>query len=68
MFCFGLICAWAFVAGLKVLDANWRMRFGLVMSVCALGIVSLWPSLQNMTDGRHPLPEVHRRPRESFGW
>jgi len=57
MFCFGLLTVWAFVAGLKVLDANWRMRFGLVMSVCALGLISIWPSLQNMTDGAIHCPK-----------
>jgi preprotein translocase subunit SecD len=54
--CFGLITAWAFVAGLKLLDANWRMRFGVVMSVTAISVVSLWPSLENMTGGAIPCP------------
>jgi preprotein translocase subunit SecD len=54
--CFGIIAAWAFVAGLKVLDTNWRMRFGVVMSVTALAVVSLWPSLENMTSGAIPCP------------
>jgi preprotein translocase subunit SecD len=56
MVCFGVITAWAFVAGLKVLDANWRLRFGVVMSVTVLALVSLWPSLESMTDGVVPCP------------
>jgi preprotein translocase subunit SecD len=56
MVCFGVITAWAFVAGLKVLDANWRLRFGVVMSVTVLALVSLWPSLESMTDGAVPCP------------
>src|SRR5688572_28654244 len=57
LFCFGIAGAWAFVAGLKVLDSNWRMRFGLVMAVSLLGLVSIWPSLENMTDGAVPCPK-----------
>jgi preprotein translocase subunit SecD len=57
LFCFALIGAWAFVGGLKVLDINWRMRFGLVMAVSLLGLVSIWPSLDSMTDGLIPCPQ-----------
>jgi preprotein translocase subunit SecD len=57
MFCFGIGGGWAFIAGLKVIDANWRMRFGLVLAVSVLGLVSIWPSLENMTDGLVPCPK-----------
>jgi preprotein translocase subunit SecD len=49
--CFAIVGVWAFVAGLKVVDSNWRMRFGIVFSVTALAAVSLWPSLESMTGG-----------------
>jgi preprotein translocase subunit SecD len=54
--CFAIIGVCAFVAGLRVLDSNWRMRFGVVFSVTALAVVSLWPSLETMSGGRLPCP------------
>ncbi len=54
--CFAIIGVWAFVAGLKLLDANWRMRFGVVLSVTALALVSIWPSVDAMTNGKLPCP------------
>ena len=54
--CFAILGVWAFVAGLRVLDSNWRMRFGVVFSVTALAAVSIWPSLEQMTDGKLPCP------------
>ncbi|MEY2930133.1 MAG: preprotein translocase subunit SecD, partial [Pseudomonadota bacterium] len=57
MFSFGTIGAWAAIVGLKVLDTNWRMRAGLVVAVSALGLVSIWPSVTSMTDGRVPCPQ-----------
>lgn len=54
--CFAIIGVWGFVGGLKVIDGNWRMRFGVVFSVTALSVVSLWPSLEVMSDGRLPCP------------
>ncbi len=57
MFSFGCIAAWCFIVGLKVLDANWRMRAGLVVAVAALGFVSVWPSVTSMTGGLIPCPQ-----------
>jgi preprotein translocase subunit SecD len=54
--CFTLIALASFVGGLKVLDSSWRIRFGIVGSVAVLALVSLWPSLTNMTSGRIPCP------------
>lgn len=54
--CFALLTAWAFLGGLKVIDANWRMRCGLVASVAVLALVSLWPSLETMSGGLVPCP------------
>jgi preprotein translocase subunit SecD len=54
--CFAVIAAWCFVGGLKLLDSGWRMRFGVVMSVTVLAVVSLWPSLETMSGGRLPCP------------
>ena len=54
--CFGLIAGWAFLAGLKVIDANWRIRAGGILSVSLLALISLWPSLEAMTNGVVPCP------------
>jgi preprotein translocase subunit SecD len=56
MACFAIIGVWAFVAGLKILDSNWRMRFGMVFSISALAAISVWPSLSQMTGDRLPCP------------
>ncbi len=55
--CFGLLTAWAFLGGLKVIDANWRMRCGMVLSITMLSLISMWPSLESMTNGRIPCPD-----------
>jgi preprotein translocase subunit SecD len=54
--CFGVLSLWAFVGGLKVIDTSWRMRFSLVMSICGLSFIGLWPSLERMTGGKIPCP------------
>ncbi len=54
--CFGVLAVAAFVAGLKVVDSNWRVRFGVVMGITVLAAVSLWPSLETMSNGLVPCP------------
>ena len=54
--CFGIIGGWATIAGLRVLDSNWRLRCGMVLSITLLAGVSFWPSLESMTNGLIPCP------------
>ena len=54
---FGLLTLWAIIAGLNVVDMNWRLRFGLVVSLALLGFLSLWPSLNEITSNRLPCPQ-----------
>jgi preprotein translocase subunit SecD len=54
---FGVATLWSFVGGLKVGDTSWRMRFSLVMSIVGLAFIGIWPSLENMTEGKFPCPE-----------
>jgi preprotein translocase subunit SecD len=54
--CFSIIGIWGFIAGLRVLDGNWRMRCGLVVSITLIAGISLWPSLESMTNGKVPCP------------
>ena len=56
---FGVLTLWAIIAGLGVIDIGWRMRFGLVVSVCTLAFIALWPTLFNMSKGKLPLPRLH---------
>ena len=51
-----ILSLWGLLGGLKVGDLNWRMRFSLVMSTGALAFLSLWPSLDIMTNGKIPCP------------
>jgi preprotein translocase subunit SecD len=54
---FGVLTLWAIIAGLKVVDLGWRMRFGLVVSLALLAFFSLWPSLNTITNKRLPCPQ-----------
>jgi preprotein translocase subunit SecD len=54
--CFGVLAVAAFVAGTKVIDSNWRIRFGVVMGITVLAAVSLWPTLETMSGGLIPCP------------
>ncbi|HVU04063.1 MAG TPA: protein translocase subunit SecD [Polyangiaceae bacterium] len=53
---FGVLSLWGFVGGLSFVDANFRFRFSIVMSAGAFAFLSLWPSLDAMTDGKIPCP------------
>lgn len=54
----GLI--WSLIAATNLVDTSWRMRAGLCASVILLGILTLLPTLNVMSDGRIPLPEYLR--------
>ncbi|HEX7668829.1 MAG TPA: protein translocase subunit SecD [Polyangiaceae bacterium] len=52
----GIMSFWGFVGGLSFVDAGWRMRFSTVMTAGAFAFLSLWPSLDVMTNGKIPCP------------
>jgi preprotein translocase subunit SecD len=54
--CFSIIGLWAIIVGLRVIDNNWRMRCGMVVSITLMAAISFWPSLESMTNGRIPCP------------
>jgi preprotein translocase subunit SecD len=56
MVCLGVLTLWACIGGLKVVDLNWRVRFGLVLGLVIVAFFSLWPSLNAMTSGKFPCP------------
>jgi len=47
---------WATILGLKFIDSNWCLRFGLVVITALLAFVVLWPSLDVMSNGKFPCP------------
>src|SRR6187399_1137049 len=53
----GIAMLWAMIAALPLVDLNWRMRTGLVISTCLLAGLALWPSLNTMTQGYLPCPD-----------
>lgn len=52
----GVVLLWSLLAALPIIDLNWRMRAGLVMSVGLMATLSMWPTLHNMSKGRLPCP------------
>jgi preprotein translocase subunit SecD len=66
MVCFGAIAVCALIAALEVLDLSWRLRAGLIVGLCAIAFLVLWPSLYNMSGGKIPCPSYvkdHVHPR-----
>jgi preprotein translocase subunit SecD len=53
---FGIMSLWGLLGGLDLADLNWRMRFSLVMTAAGIAFLSLWPSLDVMTNGGIPCP------------
>src|SRR5690606_31960500 len=52
----GLLGLWFGFLALPVGDAGWRARFGLVKAVGIVAFLALWPTLDNMTEGKIPCP------------
>ncbi|HEY6562561.1 MAG TPA: protein translocase subunit SecD [Polyangiaceae bacterium] len=66
MVLFGVLAVWAMIAALDVLDLSWRLRSGLILGLCAIAFLVLWPSLHNMSGGKLPCPAYvkdHVHPR-----
>lgn len=53
---FGVMSLWGLLGGLDFADLNWRMRFSVVMTAAGMAFLSLWPSLDVMTNGAIPCP------------
>ena len=53
----------ALIAALDLVDLGWRLRFGLVTSITLVAVVSMWPTLSDMTGGRLPCPDYLCAPR-----
>lgn len=56
----GLGVVWSLVAASDLVNGGWRMRAGLCTSILLLGVLTLLPTLNAMSDGRIPLPDYLR--------
>ncbi len=61
----GLIFVWAAFGLLPIMDASWRLRAGFVAVTFFGSAVALWPTLNQMSGGKIPLP-AYVRDRLSF--
>ena len=57
IFVCGIVFVWSAVSMLPIMDPGWRMRVGLALSVFLGALVSLWPTLDNLTDGKTRCPQ-----------
>ncbi|MBN2193807.1 MAG: protein translocase subunit SecD [Polyangiaceae bacterium] len=59
----GIFTIWALLAATNLIDFSWRMRAGLVVSLALVAILSMWPTLGDMTGGKLPCPDYLCAPR-----
>jgi preprotein translocase subunit SecD len=52
----GVLALAGLIMALNVIDLSWRARFGLVLGLVIMGVLSLWPTLERMSGGRVPCP------------
>ena len=52
----GLAFVWAAIMMLPLMDAGWRMRLGLAVVLFFGALICMWPTLDNMTDGKARCP------------
>lgn len=57
MVCLGLVGLWFAFLTVPWGDANWRGRFGLVIGICIVALLALWPTIDSMTQGRAMCPK-----------
>ncbi len=55
-----LAFAWSLFGLIPAMDGAWRFKLGFVIAVFLGGAVALWPTLNNMSGGKIPLPAYFR--------
>jgi preprotein translocase subunit SecD len=55
-----LAFCWAAFGLMPAMDATWRLKLGFVVALFLGALVALWPTLNNMSDGKIPLPHYIR--------
>jgi preprotein translocase subunit SecD len=54
---FTLCAVWALICALPVMDFGWRLKAGLVAAIGLGAALSVWPTLESMSDGKIPCPQ-----------
>jgi preprotein translocase subunit SecD len=54
---FTLCAVWALICALPVMDFGWRLKSGLVAAIGLGAALSVWPTLESMSDGKIPCPQ-----------
>ncbi len=52
----GLVIVWALFSMLPWMDATWRLKVGFVAVTFVSAFIVLWPTLENVTDGKLKCP------------
>ncbi len=52
----GLVAVWALFSMLPVMDSTWRLKVGFVAVTACAAFIALWPTLDNVTDGKLKCP------------
>jgi preprotein translocase subunit SecD len=61
----GLCFVWSAFGLLPIMDGTWRLKAGFVASVFLGAVVALWPTVNNLSHGKVPLP-AYIRDRVTF--
>ncbi len=56
----GLLCVWALIGALPVMDGGWRFKTGLATVALLGGSVILWPTIDAVSGGRAKCPSYFR--------
>src|SRR5215472_2839121 len=60
-----LVFCWALFGLVPAMDGPWRLKLGFIVAVFLGALVALWPTLNNMSGGKVPLP-AYIRDRVTF--
>src|SRR5678816_1313258 len=65
IFVCGLAFIWTAFTLLPIMDAGWRLRLGFAIAALVGAFVALWPTLDNISDGKIRVP-TYVRDRVTF--
>jgi len=56
----GLFTLWALISALPIMDGPWRIKVGFVSAVFFGSMISLWPTFNQLSQGKIPVPAYVR--------
>ncbi len=62
----GLMIVWALIAALPIMDSGWRLRVGFTAAVFFGSLVALWPTFEELSQGKIKCP-AYVKERITFG-